>query len=128
LLFKRVDEEFDNFTNKIFMKRYCLALDLKDDTELIRQYEDFHKAVWKEIVESISNAGIEAMNIYRTGNRLFMIMEVNESFSFEKKSIADASNPTVQKWESLMWTFQQRLPWAGKDEKWVLMDEIFALK
>jgi L-rhamnose mutarotase len=25
------------------------------------------------------------MEIYRTGNRLFMIMEVNDEFSFEKK-------------------------------------------
>jgi L-rhamnose mutarotase len=125
---KRIDEEFDNFTNKILMKRYCLALDLKDDPKLIGEYENFHRAVWKEIVESIRNAGIEAMNIYRTGNRLFMIMEVNDSFSFEKKSMSDASNPTVQQWESLMWTFQQSLPWAGKDEKWVLMNEIFELK
>ena len=121
-------EEFDTFANNIFMKRYCLALDLKDDPELIREYENYHREVWKEIIDSIKTSGILAMNIYRTGNRLFMIMETDDGFSFEKKSDADASNPVVQKWETLMWNFQQRLPWSGKDEKWVLMDEIFALR
>jgi hypothetical protein len=33
------------------MKRYCLALDLKDDPQLIAEYEHWHKAEngWPEI-------------------------------------------------------------------------------
>src|SRR5579864_8986979 len=103
------------------MKRYCASLDLKDDPALIAAYEDYHKQVWEEIIESIKAAGIESMSIYRTGNRLFMIMEVNDSFSFDEKSASDASNPKVQEWEALMWNFQQPLPWAKPREKWVLM-------
>ena len=110
------------------MKRYCLALDLKNDAALIAEYEDYHKKVWDDIITSIKDSGIEAMNIYRTGNRLFMIMEVNESFSFEKKTAADLANAKVQEWEKLMWKFQQPLPWAKQNEKWILMEEIFSLK
>ncbi len=109
------------------MKRYCLALDLKNDPELIAEYENHHKQVWKEIIASIKDAGVEAMNIYRTGNRLFMIMEVNDKFSFGKKSAADLTNEKVQEWEKLMWKFQQPLPWAKQNEKWILMEEIFDL-
>jgi L-rhamnose mutarotase len=109
------------------MKRYCLALDLKNDPALINEYEDYHKQVWKEIIASIKEAGIEAMQIYRTGNRLFMIIEANDNFSFEKKSAADEANPKVQEWETLMWKFQQPLPWAKQHEKWILMKEIFEL-
>jgi L-rhamnose mutarotase len=109
------------------MKRYCLALDLKDDAALIAEYEYHHKKVWGEIIASIKDSGIEAMNIYRTGNRLFMIMEVNESFSFEKKTAADFANAKVREWEELMWKFQQPLPWAKQNEKWILMEEIFSL-
>ena len=108
-------------------QRYCLALDLKDDPSLITEYEDYHKAIWPEIEKSIKESGIESMQIYRTGNRLFMIMEVNESFSFDDKSAADAVNPIVQKWEELMWKFQQPLPWAKPGEKWILMNQIFQL-
>jgi L-rhamnose mutarotase len=110
------------------MKRYCLALDLKDNAELIAEYEDHHKKVWGDIIASIKDSGISAMSIYRTGNRLFMIMEVNEDFSFEKKSATDFANAKVQEWETLMWKFQQQLPWAKQNEKWILMDEIFSLK
>jgi L-rhamnose mutarotase len=107
--------------------RYCLALDLKDDPALIHEYEDYHREVWPEIIGSIRESGIENMEIYRTGNRLFMIMEVSAVFSFDKKSTADAGNAKVQEWETLMWRFQEPLQWAKPGEKWILMDKIFQL-
>ena len=109
------------------MKKYCLALDLVDDEKLIAEYENYHKAVWPEIKASIKDFGIDNMEIYRTGNRLFMIMETNENFSFEKKSAADASNEKVQEWEQLMWKYQQALPGSKPGEKWILMNKIFSL-
>ncbi|WP_315814710.1 L-rhamnose mutarotase [Paraflavitalea speifideaquila] len=68
-------------------KRYCLALDLKNDPVLIAEYETYHQEVWPEILQSISNSGIELLEIYRIENRLFMIMEVNAGFSFDKKAL-----------------------------------------
>jgi L-rhamnose mutarotase len=109
------------------MKRYCLTLDLKDDLELIRQYEEHHKKVWPEIINSIKEAGIENMQIYRYETRLFMIMEVNDSFSFEKKQQADENNLKVQEWEQLMWKYQQPLSGSMPGEKWKLLDKIFEL-
>lgn len=109
------------------MKRYCLALDLKNDDALISEYEKYHQNVWPEIISSIKDSGIEVLDIYRTGNRLFMIIEANEDFSFEKKGAADAANPKVQEWEELMWKFQQSLPGTKPGEKWVLMNKIFTL-
>lgn len=67
------------------------------------------------------------MEIYRFDTRLFMIMEVNDHFSFEKKQQADRDNEKVQAWEELMWTYQERVPGASKGEKWVLMNQIFEL-
>ena len=111
------------------MKRYCLAVDLVDDPQLIAEYENRHKKenAWPAITESITGSGIKNMEIYRSGNRLFMIMETEDSFSFERKAAMDDSNPVVQEWEQLMWQFQQPLPWAKKGEKWILMDKIFQL-
>lgn len=107
--------------------RYCLALDLVDDPSLIAEYERWHRNIWPEIKTSIFSSGIEQMEIYRAGNRLFMIMEVNAGFSFEEKARADKENPKVQEWEQLMWKFQQALPFAQPGEKWVLMDKIFSI-
>ncbi|HTI58360.1 L-rhamnose mutarotase [Mucilaginibacter sp.] len=109
------------------MKRYCLALDLQDDPLLIAEYEAYHEDVWPEIKASISDSGITDMEIYRFANRMFMIMETDDSFSFERKAAMDASNPKVQEWEKLMWKFQQPLPNTKPGEKWVLMDRVFKL-
>lgn len=110
------------------MRRYCLALDLKDEPELIAAYEAYHKNVWPEIIENIKSAGIRNMEIYRVSNRLFMIMEVDESFSFERKALLDTANTKVQQWELLMWKYQQQLPFARPGEKWVLMEKIFSIQ
>lgn len=109
------------------MKRYCLTLDLKNDPQLIAEYEEWHGNVWPEVLESISTSGIENMEIYRAGTRLFMIMEVSPTFSFEEKAKADAGNEKVKQWEELMWKYQERLPGSQPGEKWVLMDRIFEL-
>ncbi|WP_295719601.1 L-rhamnose mutarotase [Mucilaginibacter sp.] len=107
--------------------RYCLTLDLVDDDSLIAEYEKYHEAIWPEIHKSITDYGITNMEIYRFDVRLFMIMETDDSFSFEKKAAADAANAKVQEWEALMWKYQQPVKGALKGEKWVLMDKIFAL-
>lgn len=111
------------------MKKYCLALDLVNDPQVIAGYEHWHKNenCWPEIIESITASGITNMEIYRTGNRLFMIMETDDAFDPKKKAGMDAQNPKVQEWEELMWKFQQPLPWANEGEKWVMMDKIFQL-
>jgi L-rhamnose mutarotase len=109
------------------MKRYCLALDLKDDAALIAAYEEHHRNVWPEVLKSIKDSGIEKMEIYRTGNRLMMIIEADDSFSFEEKAKADANDADVQEWEQLMWQYQQALPHAKPGEKWVLMKRIFSV-
>jgi L-rhamnose mutarotase len=83
--------------------------------------------VWPAIIDSIKEAGITRLEIYRVSNRLFMIMEVDDTFSFEKMKIADDANPIVRQWETLMWKYQQALPIAKPGEKWMLMEKIFDL-
>lgn len=109
------------------MKRYALTLDLKDDQQLIDEYEALHQKVWPEILHSITSSGILNMEIYRMGTRLFMMMETSDEFSFEKKGEMDKNNEKVQEWEDLMWNYQQKIPSAKPGEKWVLMNKIFEL-
>jgi len=108
-------------------RRFCLTLDLKDDPKLIAEYKKYHEKIWPEITRSIREAGICDLEIYLCGTRMFMIMEVDESFSFEKNADSDRKNPKVQEWENLMWKFQKALPEARPGEKWLLMERIFKL-
>jgi len=109
------------------MKKHCLTLDLINDSALIKDYKEHHKKVWPQIESSIKSTGITSLEIYLIENRLFMIMEVNDHFSFEKKKQMDLENPKVQEWEQLMWTYQQAMPSAKKGEKWMLLEKIYDL-
>jgi L-rhamnose mutarotase len=109
------------------MKRCVFALDLKEDPKLIREYEEYHRNVWPDILESIKASGIAKMEIFRVANRMVMIMETTDDFSLSRKSEMDMSNPKVMEWEELMWKFQQALPFAKDGEKWVEMHSIFRL-
>ena len=106
---------------------HVLVLDLKDDPAMIAKYEHYHATMRPEIEETIRAVGITGMTLYRAGNRLVMLMETDDTFSFERKAQMDADNPTVQEWENLMWTYQQALPFAQPGEKWVLMQQIYDL-
>jgi L-rhamnose mutarotase len=107
--------------------RYCLALDLKNDPALIAEYERYHEAVWPEVLQSLREAGITDMEIYRVENRLFLVMETDETFSLERKGQMDAANHHVQRWETLMWTYQTALPTAAPGQKWLPAKKVFDL-
>ena len=111
------------------MKQFCFTCDLKDDPQLIQDYINHHKPenVWPEINQSILDAGVTSMEIFISGNRLFMIMQTLDEFSLEEKALMDKQNSKVQEWENLMWHFQQAVPWAIDGEKWTLMKPIFNL-
>jgi L-rhamnose mutarotase len=111
----------------IDMTEYCFTLDLIDDPKLIEEYEQWHQNVWPEVISHIKTVGIKAMEIYRYGNRLMMIIQVSPAYSHERKTAMDLANEKVQEWEALMWKYQQALPGAKVGEKWVLMKKIFEL-
>ncbi len=109
--------------------RICLALDLVDDAALIAEYEHWHRVGNTDpaVTRSIRDAGIEDMQIWRAGNRLFMIIEADERYSAEDKAAADAADPAVVAWVDKMLRYQQPIPVAGPDGTWFPMDRIFAL-
>lgn len=111
------------------MERHCLILDLKDDPELIARYRAWHAPGEppQSVIDSIRAAGIEEMEIFLSGNRLVMLMQVRPGFSPQAKAAADAADPEVRAWEELMNAFQQPVPWAAPGEKWVPVERIFAL-
>ena len=110
-------------------ERHVLLIDLVDDAEAIARYEAWHAdgALPPEIGDSIRTAGIVAMDIYRSGNRLVMVMETDASFDPARKAAADAANPAVLAWERRMDSVQRPLPWATPGAKWTSSIHIFSL-
>jgi L-rhamnose mutarotase len=104
-----------------------LALDLVDDPDLIQEYKTHHQSVWPQIEKSIRDSGIERMEIYSFSNRLFMILETNSDFSFEKKGRMDRENEKVKEWENLMWKYQKVIPGTPEGAKWVILEKILEI-
>jgi len=109
------------------MKQYALALDLKDDPLLIAEYEQYHRQVWPEVLAAIRHVGVQEMKIFRTGNRMFMLMETSDDYDPQRAAEYFQADAKSQQWEQLMDKFQQRLVGAPADEKWVSMDCCFQL-
>ncbi|QDD63529.1 L-rhamnose mutarotase [Herbaspirillum seropedicae] len=108
--------------------RSVLALDLKDDAELIAQYEAHHRRIWPEIARHLRQHGVTAMEIYRLGTRMMMIMETDDAvFDAAAMEAATADDPKVREWEELMWRFQAPTPWTPTGQKWIPMTRIFDL-
>jgi len=111
------------------MKRLCFALDLVNEPEKIEEYKRHHREYWPGLEKNALNAGINALELYNIGDRLFMIWEVDDDFEMGKKKASDPELEKLgQKWEDLMSTFQKPLPQAKPGEKWVQMEKIFDLK
>jgi L-rhamnose mutarotase len=110
------------------MHRYCLTLELRPDAKLMEEYIGYHKAVWPEIQQSIRDAGVLDMQIFELGARLFMIMDTDDGFSFERKAEMDRTNPRVQEWEALMARFQDVGADSDPTKKWRRMEKIFQLR
>ena len=111
------------------MTRLYYALDLHDDPRLIAEYDRWHEAgqLWPDILQTLRAAGIEEAEIFRTGGRLVLVLDVSAEFDPAAKAAADAADTRVQAWETLMWKYQKALPWARPGEKWIPMQRIFSL-
>ncbi len=109
------------------MPRHCLTLDLQDDPAKIADYKRHHEKIWPEVRDSLLAAGVKSMEIYLSGTRMFMIMDVSDDFSLEKKAAMDRANPKVQEWEAMMANFQAVPAGADPVRRWAPMEKVFDL-
>ncbi len=110
------------------MKCFAQALDLKDDPQLIREYDAHHRRVWPEVVAALRGIGIRRMKIFRLGSRLFMYAEADDAFDPQRDYQSYASNPKCREWDELMRRFQQPAPGGKPGEWWAAMQEVFDLE
>lgn len=108
------------------MQEFVLLLDLKNDPQLIAEYEHHHQKIWAQVYAHLRSAGIESMSIHRFQNRLVMLVTAKPAFTWERLHQMAEHNPDVQAWEELMDTYQQRFD--GVAGKWQLAAEIFDLE
>ncbi|MCD6355087.1 MAG: L-rhamnose mutarotase [Prolixibacteraceae bacterium] len=110
-------------------KRYCKALKLIDNPQLIEEYKKVHApgAAWPEITQGMREVGIVDMEIYILGNQLFMIMDTVADFDHDSAMKELATKPRQSEWEAYVSRFQKTSTDASADEKWQVMERIYKL-
>lgn len=109
------------------MQRFCLTLNLRPDPSLIAEYVERHRAVWPEVLQSLRDSGITAMEIYLEGTQLCLIMDTTDDFTLERKGEMDRANAVVMRWEAEMAKYQIADPGTDASGRWRRMERVFAL-
>ncbi|MEZ5666560.1 MAG: L-rhamnose mutarotase [Alphaproteobacteria bacterium] len=108
------------------MKQLAFALDLREDPAVIAAYDAYHAAVWPELLRGMRAVGIRSQRIFRTGNRLFMLVEVDDDFDWDRQWASYmAHTDRAPEWDRLMRGFQQRVPSAGPNDWWTPMPKVY---
>ena len=109
------------------VKRFCQIMELKDDAELIRRYCQAHdeEHFRPEILAGMREVGILEMEVYILGNKIVMIVDAPEDFSWDDAMARLATLPGQQDWEEYVAQFQNCDANATSDKKWKMMSRIF---
>ena len=110
------------------MKEYVQTINLKDDPDVIRQYQQYHAQPWPEVTTALRQIGVTDMKIYLLGRRLFMYMLTEDDFDPATDYPTYLQlHPRCQEWENLMISFQEKVPEAQPSEQWAMMEKVFQL-
>lgn len=106
--------------------RLCFACDLVDDPSAIEDYRRWHEPGGPPagVIARLRERGVVALEIWLTGNRLFMVMEL--AGQAEMLASDASAHPEDIAWEQRMDEYQRPLAWSG-GAKWTLLQMIFAL-
>ena len=107
------------------MAIFALTLKLKDDQRLVDEYLEHHRRIWPEVLEAVLETGVQDVKIYLYGRQLFMVMVAEDDFDPERSFVEYRKNPVAGRWDTLMMTYQERLPEAGPDQWWMPLAPVF---
>jgi L-rhamnose mutarotase len=107
------------------VKTFGLMLGVRDDPEKIAAYRRFHQAVWPEVTARLRECGVQQMQIFLRGTRMFMYLLTDDAFEPARDFGRINEDPTSARWNGLMADLQERSPEANPDEWWALMELVF---
>jgi L-rhamnose mutarotase len=102
-------------------------LNLQDDARKIAAYREAHQKVWPEVTARLRECGVQEMQIFVRGLRMFMYLATDDDFVPARDFQRINDDPTSKKWNELMAELQARAPEANADEWWAPMDMVFDL-
>ena len=109
------------------MKTFGLTLNLQNDVDKIAAYKSAHLAVWPAVTDRLRECGIQEMQIFVRGTRMFMYVVTDDDFDPARDFARINEDPASARWNALMADLQARSPEANPDEWWAPMEQVFDL-
>ena len=104
------------------MKSYAFTINLKDDSEIIKKYDEYHRNVPEAVIKYARRRGILRSKIFRLGHHLFMFIETSDDFDPSAGLIPRTNDDSVvREFEGEIRTLQEKVQGAGPDEWWAQM-------
>jgi L-rhamnose mutarotase len=109
------------------VKTFGLTLNLQNDVDKIAAYKSAHLAVWPAVTDRLRECGIQQMQIFVRGTRMFMYLITDDDFEPARDFARINEDPESARWNALMADLQARSPEANPDEWWAPMELVFDL-
>ena len=105
-------------------RRHGFALRVK--SYRLETYKQYHRNVWPEILDAISQAGVRNYSIFQKDDLLFGYYEyVGPPGEYVQRMEALAAAPRMREWWDIMEPMQEPLPTRKEGEWWAEMEEVF---
>ena len=107
-------------------EEYVFAVQLVEDSAMIREYLEYHQNIWPEVEAGFKKAGYEEIRLYRFENFVTMVLKVPLGSDLNHMGkISNDSHPKAAEWNQLMDGFQQGLPGTKEGQTWALMEKYY---
>jgi len=92
--------------------------------ERIKEYIEYHRKAWPEVLERIKKSNITNYSIYQYEDKLFAYFEYTGD-DFEGDMNKMAEDEITQKWWKLLKPMQNALDGSNNEPEWIEMREVF---
>src|SRR5260221_7299737 len=104
------------------MPRTAFRLRIKPGKE--QEYDIAHRNVWPALLAKLKEVGISNYSIFRRGQDLFLVMQVDD---FDAAWCALDQDPTNLRWQKEMALLFELVPGLKPGERFAMMEEVFYL-
>ena len=110
------------------MPTFGLTLALRDEPGTAERYRQEHRHVWPGVRAKLLEVGVERMDIFLSGRRLFMYLVTRDGVDPRVDFARLDEDPDSRAWDVLMRSLQEPVPEARPGEWWSTMEQVFELR
>ncbi|RPD39943.1 L-rhamnose mutarotase [Chitinophaga barathri] len=103
----------ERLTEKVFV------VNIKPGDDRLREYLDYHQAVWPEVEQGFRKAGYRSIRMFRSQHTLVMVIAVPEGADLDEMGkIAESHDKRCAEWNRLMAGYQEGVAGTQSGQTW----------